>query len=58
MPGFQASGISVNIDYLPEQNIALRLEAKTFKSKEAEFIKGQALIERNTVVTLSAAVSF
>ena len=58
MPGFKASGISVNIDYLPEQNIALRLEAKTFKSKEAEFIKGQAFIERNTVVTFSAAVSF
>ncbi|WP_207512887.1 porin [Longitalea luteola] len=56
--GFKTTGFSANIDYLPAQNIALRLEGRMLKSRDEIFIKGDNVTNTNTAVTFSAAVSF
>lgn len=56
--GFKTSGVSLNIDYLPQPNVALRLEGRTFNSKDAIFTKGVEARSTNTAVTFSTAISF
>lgn len=56
--GFRTSGISINADYLPFSNLALRAEARWLKSKDAIFSKDDIATDNTTTVTFSAAVSF
>ncbi|OQP64099.1 hypothetical protein A3860_22085 [Niastella vici] len=57
--GFKTSGLSANVDYLPAQNIALRLEGRMLNSKDDIFLKtNESLTGTNAAVTFSAAVSF
>jgi hypothetical protein len=56
--GFKTSGLSLNVDYLPIPNVALRIEGRTFNSKDDIFIKNGVSKSNAAAVTLSAAVSF
>lgn len=56
--GFKTSGASVNVDYLPQSNVALRAEVRMFTSKDAIFMKGPVLKKTNTAITFSTAISF
>lgn len=56
--GFKTSGFSVNIDYLPQPNVALRLEGRTFNSKDDIFAKGPAAKNTNTAISFSTAIGF
>lgn len=56
--GFKTSSASLNIDYLPQPNLALRLEGKTFKSKDPIFVKGTQSKSSNTAISFSTALSF
>lgn len=56
--GFKTTGLSANIDYMPQKNVAMRLEGKTFHSKDMIFNKEGKATDNNTVLTFSMAVSF
>ncbi len=57
--GFQTSGYSVNVDYLPAKNMAVRFEARTLHSKDYIFLKdGLSLQQDNSAITFSMALSF
>ena len=56
--GFQTLGGSVNIDYLPVKNIALRLEGRHLKSKDPIFQKDGSETKTNTMITFSTAINF
>ena len=56
--GFQAFGYSLNVDYLPEPNVMVRLEAKTLQSDNKEFIDGDELSTQNAVITTSINIAF
>lgn len=56
--GFKAFGSSVNIDYLPQENMALRFELRHLKSKDAIFDKDGASKKGNTAITFSTAIAF
>ena len=56
--GFKTIGGSVNVDYLPISNIALRLELRHLNSKDAIFNKRGSTINNNTAVTFSTAIGF
>lgn len=56
--GFKTSSASLNIDYLPQPNVALRLEGRTFFSKDDIFVKGTTPKSNNTAITFSTAISF
>ncbi|PZR22387.1 MAG: hypothetical protein DI535_26245 [Citrobacter freundii] len=56
--GFKTSGISLNADYLPVANLALRVEGRWLKSRDEIFIKDGVAKDNSTAITFSAAVSF
>jgi hypothetical protein len=56
--GFQTTGYSINIDHAPAKNVLLRLEARSFNSKDAIFIKQTQTVKNSTFLTGSVAVSF
>lgn len=56
--GFKTMGGSLNIDYMPQKNVALRLEGRYLNSKDAIFTKGATVKDNNTSITFSTAVSF
>ena len=56
--GFQTTGFSFNVDYAPVSKALIRLEARTLKSKDNVFEKGNGFINNNTCITASIAVSF
>ena len=56
--GFKTTGVSLNVDYLPQKNITLRLEGRTFVSEDDDFAKGNSATNNNTAITFSTAVSF
>lgn len=56
--GFKTGSASLNIDYLPQSNVALRLEGRSFFSKDDIFVKGTTLKSNNTAITFSTAISF
>jgi hypothetical protein len=55
--GFQTTGLSLNIDFAPVKNVLVRLEGRTFNSKDAIFKKGNLLSSNNSFVVSSIAVS-
>lgn len=56
--GFKTSGVSLNADYLPVSNLALRVEGRWLKSKDEIFVKDGVRKDNSTAITFSAAVSF
>ena len=56
--GFQTTGFPLNVDYAPINKALIRLEARTLKSKDNIFAKGNAFINHNTFVTASLAISY
>lgn len=57
--GFKTTGLSVNVDYLPEKNTALRLELRNLHSKDANFLdKNNNPGKSNTAISFSAAIGF
>lgn len=56
--GFKTTGFSANVDYWPMKNVALRLEGRTLRSKDAIFTKDGNTSENNTALTFSTAITF
>lgn len=56
--GFKTLGGSMNIDYLPQANVALRLEGRYLNSKDAVFSKDGLVRDNNTAITFSTAIGF
>ena len=56
--GFQTTGYSLNIDHTPAKNVVVRLEARSFNSKDEIFVKQAKLVKSNAFLTGSVAVSF
>jgi hypothetical protein len=56
--GFQTTGYSMNIDYMPLPNAVVRLEGKTYHSKDAIFVNGRAFSANSPLITASIGVSF
>jgi hypothetical protein len=56
--GFKTSGLSLNADYLPVSNLALRVEGRWLKSKDEIFVKDGVSRDNSIAITFSAAVSF
>ena len=55
--GFKTSGASINVDYVPVMNTALRLEIRTFNSKDRVFTKRNGASDANTAISFSTAIS-
>ncbi|RYY59345.1 MAG: porin [Chitinophagaceae bacterium] len=56
--GFRTSGISLNLDYLPVTNVAIRLEGRTLHSEDDIFVKNERGTNNTKAVTFSVAVGF
>lgn len=56
--GFKTIGYSFNIDHSPAKNFLVRLEARSFNSKDRIFIKQGDAVKSNTFIASSIAVSF
>lgn len=56
--GFKTKGYSLNIDYSPIPNAVVRLEGKTYDSKDKIFNRGTSSVNANTTLTASIAVAF
>ena len=56
--GFKTGAASLNIDFLPQNNISLRLEGRTLFSKDAIFTKGTSVTSNNTAITFALGVMF
>ncbi|MBL0056115.1 MAG: porin [Chitinophagaceae bacterium] len=56
--GFQTSGFSANIDYMPIRQALIRLELRTFASKDDIFKRGTGFSRNNTFISSSLAVAF
>ncbi|MFC4212804.1 porin [Pedobacter lithocola] len=56
--GFKTNGYSLNLDYSPIQNAVIRLEGKTYDSKDKIFVRENSSVNANTTLTASIAVAF
>lgn len=56
--GFDASGLSINMDFLPNENLSCRIEARGLKSTGKIFEKKNAPTNNNIFITASIAVRF
>jgi len=56
--GFRTKGYSLNLDYSPIPNAVIRLEGKTYDSKDKIFTRASNSVNTNTTLTASIAVSF
>ncbi|WP_082886708.1 porin [Flavisolibacter tropicus] len=56
--GFKTVGYSVNVDYLPMKNVAIRMEGRFLKSKDNIFEKEGTQVSSNNAITFSTAISF
>ena len=56
--GFKTTGLSVNVDYYPIPNIACRLEARWFESKDAIFETENSASNSNFFIGGSIAIQF
>jgi hypothetical protein len=56
--GFNTTGYSLNVDYIPFPNAVIRLEGKTYNSKDKIFLKDNVYVANNPLITTSLAVSF
>lgn len=57
--GFKTSGVSLNFDYAPVENVLFRVEGKSFFSNDDIFLKGGTeLVSTSPVLTTSLSVAF
>lgn len=56
--GFKTTGWSLNADYWPASNVAVRMEVRNLHSQDNIFTKGNSLKNNSTTITFSTAVSF
>jgi hypothetical protein len=56
--GFQTTGYSLNLDCKLRENAVWRIEARTLNSKDKIFSKENGVVNTNTFVTTSLAISF
>jgi hypothetical protein len=56
--GFSTSGLSLNADYLPAENIALRLEGRWMGSQDPIFAANNQWVQSNFILAASLAVRF
>jgi Putative beta-barrel porin-2, OmpL-like. bbp2 len=56
--GFKTFGGSLNVDYMPLANVALRLEGRIFDSKDAVFTKEGIPANNNSAISFSTAIGF
>lgn len=56
--GFQTYGYSLNFDYVPADNIMLRIEGRGLNSKDKIFTNGNSPSNTNYFITTSLAISF
>ena len=55
--GFQTTGYSLNIDFVPAKNVLVRLEGRSFNSMDAIFSKSNSVTKNNSLVVSSIAIS-
>lgn len=55
---FRAAGYSVNLDYAADKHMLIRIEGKTYSSREAIFVKGNQFSRKNGTLVMSMAVAF
>lgn len=56
--GFQTTGLSLNIDYLPIQNIICRVEGRWLGSKDDVFETATDMTNNNFIIATSIAIKF
>lgn len=56
--GFQTIGYSLNVDYLPIDNVMLRFEGRALNSKDKIFVMNNKPSIQNYFITSSIAISF
>ncbi|WP_017259916.1 porin [Pedobacter arcticus] len=56
--GFKTTGYSLNFDYAPISNAVIRLEGKTYSSKDKVFVRDLNSVNHNAAITASIALSF
>ncbi|RAJ01641.1 putative OmpL-like beta-barrel porin-2 [Chitinophaga skermanii] len=57
--GFETTGYSLNLDYAPIRNVLIRVEGKTFDSRQAIYSKYEKGLQKNAgLLTTSIAISF
>jgi hypothetical protein len=56
--GFKTTGISINLDYSPIQNIICRLEGRWLNSKDQIFETKTTLTDNNFIIATSIAIRF
>lgn len=56
--GFQTTGLSLNVDYAPSQNIMCRIEGRLLNSKDAIFTNQSNTTSNNFIIATSIAIKF
>lgn len=56
--GFETSGVSVNLDYSPKENVKCRMEVRNLMSRQQEFPKANSYSRNNLFLVSSIAVVF
>jgi hypothetical protein len=56
--GFRTLGFSANFDYLPADNVMLRIEARSFESKDKIFVHNDNPSSSNFYISTALAISF
>jgi hypothetical protein len=56
--GFKTTGISLNLDYSPTQNIICRLEGRWLNSRDQIFETKSTLTDNNFIIAASIAIQF
>ena len=56
--GFKTTGLSLNLDYSPTQNVICRLEGRLLNSKDQIFETKTALTDNNFIIATSIAIRF
>ena len=56
--GFRVAGLSLNADFFPGKNIALRMEMKSLRAADPVFVKESGTSTSNTSAIASMAISF
>ena len=56
--GFKTRGYSLNVDYAPIPNAVVRLEGKTYDSRDKIFTRANSTVNASTTLTASIAVAF
>ncbi len=56
--GFQTTGLSLNLDYTPTQNISCRIEGRCLNSKDNIFETNSNMTNNNFIIGTSIAINF